>query len=75
MIGAGLQNFGQSFSTFAGASGGDKTSGTSGSNVASAAGSRMGSSGSSALSYEVPTTLMQNKGFGGMGGTKGFGGF
>jgi hypothetical protein len=79
MIGAGMQNFGQSFSTFAGASGGDKVSGTAKPPAS------MGSSGMGGTinngNYNVdgsgggPTTMNVNKGFGGMGNIKGFGGF
>jgi len=79
MIGAGMQNFGQSFSTFAGASGGDSVSGTSGANTASnASGSMVGTpnyGSMNGMNFQPPTTMNLNKGFGGMGGVKGFGGF
>jgi len=54
MIGAGLQNFGQSFSTFAGASGGDNVSGTSGSKKSY---DFKTDSTPRTLNYDLPTSL------------------
>ena len=88
MIGAGLQNFGQSFSTFAGSGGGDggdNVSGTTKATSTTAAAMSNNSGGGmvgtanlgtyNSSGSQMPTTMNVNKGFGGMGGVKGFGGF